>query len=339
MIKHCDERARRSVIRSACRAAVLAATFAVVGAASDSAMAQTDYPNKPIRIVVGFGAGGPSDTVSRVFGQRISEILGQPVVVENRPGAGGTIATEYVARSEPDGYTLMLLTTANATNETLRSSMPYKVGPHITAIAPLAETNNVLVVHPSLPANNMAEFIAYAKAKPEEMFYATAGVGSSTHLTHALFDMMAGTRMKAVHYRGGGPAMADLLSGQVKIMFASIAPVIGAVKEGKLRALATTGAKRDPAFPDLPTVAEAVLPGFETQLWLGLSTPAKTPRPIVDKLAKAAAEASQSPQVKDRLAKLGFVTLSGTPDAYEAFYKTEVVKWAKVIDAAGLPKQ
>ena len=173
MIRNCDARWRRSFVRNAWRAAALASAVALAGAALDSAVAQTDYPNKPIRIVVGFGAGGPSDTVSRVFGQRISEILGQPVVVENRPGAGGTIATEYVARSEPDGYTLMLLTTANATNETLRSSMPYKVGPHITAIAPLAETNNVLVVHPSLPATNMAEFIAYAKAKPEEMFYAT----------------------------------------------------------------------------------------------------------------------------------------------------------------------
>jgi tripartite-type tricarboxylate transporter receptor subunit TctC len=158
-------------------------------------------------------------------------------------------------------------------------------------------------------------------------------------LSHALFDMMAGTKMTAVHYRGGGPAMADLLSGQVKIMFASIAPVIGAVKEGKLRALSTTGAKRDPAFPDVPTVAESVLPGYQTQLWLGLTVKAGTPRPIVDKLAAAAAQAVEAPQVKDRLGRLGFATLSSTPEKFDAFYKSEVAKWAQVIQVTGLPLQ
>jgi tripartite-type tricarboxylate transporter receptor subunit TctC len=331
---------KQLLMRSCVRHAVaLILTMAVGGVTSEAAFAQSGYPNKPIRMVVGFGAGGPSDTVARAVGIKMGEILGQQIVVENRPGAGGTIATNYVAQADADGYTLMLISTANATNETLFKNMHYKVGPHFIALAPLAETNNVLVVHPSLPAKTMAEFIALAKAKPDEMFYATAGIGSSTHLTHALFDMMAGTTMKAVHYRGGGPAMADLLSGQVKIMFASIAPVIGAVGDGRLRALATTGAKRDPAFPDLPTVAEAVLPGFETQLWLGLVVRAGTPRPIVDKLAAAAAEAVAAPQVKDRLTKLGFATLTSTPEKFDAFYKGEVAKWAKVIQATGMPLQ
>ena len=328
-----------STRRQVWNAAALATAIALGGALPDVALSQAGYPDKPIRLVVGQGSGGPSDTIARVVGQRMGEILGQQILVENRPGASGTIATDYVARLEADGYTLMMLTTASASNETLFRNMQYKVGSHFTAIAPLAETNNVLVVHPSLPAKNMAEFIAHAKAKPDEMFYATAGIGSSTHLSHALFDMMAGTKMTAVHYRGGGPAMADLLSGQVKIMFASIAPVIAAVREGKLRALSTTGAKRDPAFPELPTVAEAVLPGFETQLWLGLSVRAGTPRPIVDKLATAAAQAIETPHVKDRLVKLGFATLSSTPEKFEAFYKSEVAKWAKVIEVTGLPLQ
>ena len=330
---------QRRLMRECVWHVTLALAVALACVMSDSALAQTGYPNKPMHLVVGFGAGGPSDTVARVVGQRMGEILGQQIVVENRAGAGGTIATDYVAGQAADGYTLMLLTTANATNETLFRNMQHKVGPDFTAVAPLAETNNVLVVHPSLPATNMVEFIALAKAKPDEMFYATAGIGSSTHLSHALFDMMAGTKMKAVHYRGGGPAMADLLSGQVKIMFASIAPVIGAVREGKLRALATTGAKRDSAFPELPTVAEAVLPGYETQLWLGLSVRTGTPRPIIDKLAAAAAQAVESPQVKNRLGELGFSTLTSTPEKFEAFYKSEVVKWAKVIEATGMPRQ
>ena len=297
--------------------------------------AQSDFPSRPIHFVVGFAPGGPSDIISRVIGARMGDELGQQVVVENRTGAGGTVATDYVARTDPDGYTMLNTTTANASNEALSRTLQARFGRDLAAVATLADTANILVVHPSLGVKNLAEFIALAK-RQQGLFYATAGVGSSTHLTSELFNTMAGVKIMPVHYRGGGDALKDLLSGQVKIMFASIAPVIGAVKEGKLRALATTGAKRDPAFPDLPTVAEAVLPGFETQLWLGLSTPAKTPRPIVDKLAKAAAEASQSPQVKDRLAKLGFATLSGTPDAYEAFYKTEVAKWAKVIRDADI---
>ncbi len=328
-----------SMRRQTWHAVAVATAIALAGALPRVALAQAGYPEKPIRLVVGLASGGPADTIARVVGQRMGEVLGQPMVVENRPGASGNIATDHVARLEADGYTLMMLSTINASNETLFRNMQYKVGTHFTAIALLAETNNVLVVHPSLPEKNMAEFIAHAKAKPEEMFYATAGIGSSTHLTHALFDMMAGTKMTAVHYRGGGPALADLLSGQVKIMFASIAPVIGAVREGKLRALSTTGAKRDPAFPELPTVAEAVLPGFETQLWLGLSARAGTPRPIVDKLAAAAAQAIDSPQVKDRLVKLGFTTASSTPEKFEAFYKSEVAKWAKVIEVTGIPLQ
>ena len=262
--------------------------------ASSAALAQSDFPNKPIHFVVGFAAGGPSDIISRVIGAKMGDELGQQVVVENRTGAGGTVATDYVARSEPDGYTMLNTTTANPSNETLSKTLQARFGKDLVAVATLADTANILVVHPSLGVKNMAEFIALAK-KQKDLLYATAGVGSATHLTSELFNTMAGVKTMPVHYRGGGDALKDLLSGQVKIMFSSIAPVIGFVQEGKLIGIATTGAKRDPAFPNLPTVAEAGLPGFETRLWIGITVRAGTPKPIIDKLAAAATKAAQDP--------------------------------------------
>jgi tripartite-type tricarboxylate transporter receptor subunit TctC len=319
--------------------APLAVAIGIAALSSGSALAQSSFPNKPIHFVVGFSAGGPSDIISRVVGAKMSETLGQQVVVENRTGAGGTIATDHVARSEPDGYTLLNTTTANASNETLSKTLQARFGTDLVAVATLAETANVLVVHPSLGAKNMKEFIALAKQKPGELFYATAGVGSSTHLTSELFNLMAGTKLMPVHYRGGGATLKDLLSGQVKIMFSSIAPVINLVREGKLIALATTGAKRDAAFPDLPTVAESGLPGFETQLWIGMTARAGTPKPVIDKLAAAAAKALQDPMVKETLAKQGFAPLIKTPEQFDAFYRAERDKWAKVIKTTGMDKQ
>jgi tripartite-type tricarboxylate transporter receptor subunit TctC len=316
--------------RLSARAAATAVAFGMVLVASSGSLhAQGAYPTKPIRIVVGFSPGGPSDIISRVVGAKVGEILGQQIIVENRTGAGGTIATEYVARSDPDGYTLLNTTTANAVNETLSKTLQYKVGPDLVAVTPLAKTANVLVVHPSLGVKTMAEFIALAKSKPGEIFYATAGRGTATHLTSEMFNMMAGTKLMAVHYRGGGDTIKDLLSGQVKVMFSSIAPVINLVKEGKLLALSTTGAKRDPAFPDVPTVAESV-PGFETELWIGLTSRAGTPKDIVDKFSAATTQA---------LAKLGFAPMISTPAQFDAFYRAERDQWAKVIKATGMDKE
>ena len=320
------------------RAAILAAVVAAAIAASGAAPAQPSYPNKPIHFVVGFSAGGPSDIISRVVGAKMSESLGQQVVVENRTGAGGTISTDYVARSDPDGYTLLNTTTANASNETLSKTLQARFGKDLVAVATLADTANVLVVHPSLGVKNMAEFTALAKKKPGELLYATAGVGSATHLTNELYNMMAGTKLMPVHYRGGSAAAKDLLSGQVKIMFSSIAPVINLIKEGKLIGLATTGATRDPAFPNLPTIAESGLPGFETRLWIGMTVRAGTPKPIIDKLAAAATKAIQDPQVKATLAKLGFQPLVKTPEQFAAFYIAERDKWGKVIKQTGMDK-
>jgi tripartite-type tricarboxylate transporter receptor subunit TctC len=320
--------------------AALSATFIVLaGVASDDAYAQANYPTKPIRIVVGFSAGGPADIIARVVGGKLGDILGQQVYVENRIGAGGTIGTETVARAEPDGYTLLMTPLANAVNETLFQNMRYKVGDHLVAVAPVAETANVLVVHPSVEAKTVSEMIALAKSKPGEIFCATAGRGTATHLTCELFNLMAGTKLVAVHYRGGGDTIKDLLSGQVKAMFSSIAPVLAYVKDGRLRGIATTGPKRDAALPELPTIAESGLPGFDVRLWLGLLAPAGTPRVAIDRLATATTQALNTPDLKAALAAQGFEPLIGTPEQFDAFYRSEVAKWAKVIEATGMTAQ
>jgi tripartite-type tricarboxylate transporter receptor subunit TctC len=296
------------------------------------------YPSKPIRIVVGFAAGGPADIIARVLGAKLGETLGQQVVVENRTGAGGTIATEAVARADPDGYTLLMTPVANAVNETLFPNLRARFGEHLAAVVSVAETANVLVVHPSFGVKSVPELIALARAKPGEILYATAGRGTATHLTSELFNMMAGTKLNPLHYRGGGDVVKDLLSGEVKLMFSSIAPVIDFVKEGRLIGLATTGPQRDPALPDLPTLAEA-LPGFDMRLWLGVLAPLGTPQPVIDKLSSATAQALAADDVKQTLASQGFRPLPGTSQDFAAFYRSEVEKWAKVIKATGITAQ
>ena len=331
---HAEERPRR---RKLGRKAFIAITFGGSVFASSAALAQSIFPNKPIHFVVGFAPGGPSDIISRVIGAKMSDELGQQVVVENRTGAGGTVATDYVARSEPDGYTMLNTTTANPSNESLSKTLQARFGKDLAAVATLADTANILVVHPSLGVKSLAEFIALAKEQ-KDLLYATAGVGSSTHLTSELFNTMDGVKTIPVHYRGGGDALKDLLSGQVKMMFSSIAPIIGYVQTGKLIGIATTGAKRDPAFPNLPTVAEAGLPGFETRLWIGITVRAGTPKPIIDKLAAAATKAAQDPTVVATLAKQGFEPLIMSPAQFEAYYLAERDKWGKVIKDTGMDK-
>ena len=319
------------------RRAVIAIVLGASAFASSVALAQSDFPNKPIHFIVGFAPGGPSDIISRVIGVKMGDELGQQVVVENRTGAGGTVATDYVARSDPDGYTILNTTTANPSNESLSKTLQARFGKDLAAVATLADTANILVVHPSLGVKNLAELIALAKNE-KGLLYATAGVGSATHLTSELFNSMAGVKTMPVHYRGGGDALKDLLSGQVKMMFSSIAPVIGYVQEGKLIGIATTGAKRDPAFPNLPTVAEAGLPGFETRLWIGITVPAGTPKPIIEKLAAVATKAAQDPAVVATLAKQGFQPLVMNPEQFDAYYRAERDKWGKVIKDTGMDK-
>ena len=315
--------------------------FAVVMAVAVSApaVAQSSFPNKPIRFVIGFAAGGPTDIMARIVGAKTGELLGQQVIIENKTGAGGLIATEMVARSEPDGYTLLCTATSAAVNETLSKTIRIELGRDLVAVAPQAETANILVVHPSLGVNDLAGFTALARSKPGEIFYATAGRGSATHLTAELFNMAAGSKLMPVHYRGGGDTVKDLMSGQVKVMFSTIAPVQQLVRDGRLIGLATTGPKRDPAFPELPTIAEAQFPGFDVRLWIGLTAPAGTPRDVIKKLEAATMQALKTPEVQKALTAQGFSPMIGTAEEFDAYYRAERAKYAKVIQASGMDKE
>lgn len=311
--------------------------LALAGAVgSRPAQAQVPYPSKPIRLVVGFVAGGPTDIIARVVGAKLGEALGQQVLVENRSGASGNIAAEAVARAEPDGYTLLTTILSNAVNESLFKNFKYKFVDHFDPIAAIADTGLVLLVHPSLEVRTMQELIAMAKAKPGDLFYATAGKGTATHLAAELFNTTAGIKMTAVHYKGGGETIRELLSGQVKVMFSTIPPVLSFVREGKLRGMATTALKRDDALPALPTIAESGLPGFDVRLWFGLSTTKGTPRPVIDKLSDALKKILDTEDTQKKFAAAGFAPLPpGTPEQFGAFYKNEAAKWAKVVEAVG----
>jgi tripartite-type tricarboxylate transporter receptor subunit TctC len=268
----------------------------------------------------------------------MGEILGVQAVIENKGGAGGMIAAEAAARSDPDGHTLLNTPIAYAVNETLSKSIRVLLGKDLVAVGPQAETANILVVHPSLGVKDLKEFIALVKSKPNEILYATAGRGSATHLNSEFFNIEAGVKMNPVHYKGGADTVKDLLTGQVKVMFSSIAPVQELVKDGRLIGLATTGPKRDPAFPDLPTVAETI-PGFDVRLWMGLTAPAGTPPAIIKRLEDANRQAVESPDVKKVLAAQGFAPLAGSAAEFDAFYRKERDKWAKVITASGMDKE
>ena len=320
-------------------AAIMVMTVGISIAAFNSALAQSNYPTKPIRILVGFAPGGPSDIISRVVGAKMGELLGQQFVIDNKTGAGGAIAVEAAARSDPDGYTLLNTTLGTAVNETLSKTIRYEIGKDIIAVGPQAENPNILVVHPSLGVKSVAELITLAKSKPGEIFYASAGRGSATHLNSELFNMVAGTKLIAVHYRGGGETVKDLLSGQVKVMFSSIAPVQEFVKDGRLLGLATTGPQRAQAFPALPTIAESGFPGFDVRLWMGLTAPKGTPPDIIKRLEAANRKALESPEIKQALAAQGFAPLIGTAEEFDALYRTERDKWAKVIKATGMDKE
>lgn len=320
------------------RAALFAGALGLTVVASQAALSQSGFPNRPIHVLVGFAPGGPSDIIARVVGAKTAEILGTQVIIENKTGAGGSIAVEAVARSAPDGYTLVNTTVGTAVNEFLSKTIKYQFGKDIIAVGPQAETANILVVHPSLGVKSVAELVALAKSKPGIVQYATAGRGSATHLNSELFNMVADIKTIPVHYKGGGETVKDLLSGQVKMMFSSIAPVQEFVRNGQLIGLATTGPKRDPAFPNLPTVAESGYPGFDVRLWIGLSAPAGTPKDIIKKLDDANRKAVESPEIQKALAAQGFAPLVGSAEDFDKFYRSERDKWSKVIFATGMDK-
>lgn len=294
------------------------------------------YPSKPIRMVVPFPPGGPTDLVARLIGQKLSERWGQQVVVENRAGAGGTIGAEFVARSAPDGYTLVMGSTANmAVNVSLYDKLSYDPIKDFAPVNLAAVTPNLLVVNPNFPANNVTEFIALAKAKPESINYGTGGSGTPSHLAAELFKTMAGIQMNHVPYKGSIPALTDIMGGQVTLMFDSMASALPLVKSGKLKALAQTGTRRSAAVPDLPTIGESGLPGYEVAGWFGIFAPAGTPRDIVNKLSGEITQILSLPDVKARYALLGTEPGPGNPDEFSRFLALEIRKWAKVIKDSG----
>lgn len=312
----------------------LAAAAAALPASSDLAYAQA-YPTRPVRIVVGFSAGSTADILARLIGQWLSERLGQQFIVETRPGAGGSLATGTVARARPDGYTLLLLGSPEAINATMYENLNFNFLRDIAPIGGIARAPNVMVVHPSFPARTIPEFIAYAKANPGKVTMASAGVGSTSHMSGELFKMMAGVDMVHVPYRGQASALTDLLGGQVQVDFAPMPPAIEYVRTAALRALAVTTATRQEALPDVPTIGE-FLPGYDASTDLGLGAPKDTPAEIIDRLNNEVNAALADPKMKARLADLGSTVLPGSPDAFGKLLIEQVDKWGKVIRAAGL---
>ena len=319
-------------------AACVAAAAGLVLAMSGPSQGQAAYPSKPVRLIVGFAPGGPTDILARVIGNGMSKALGEQMFVENRSGAGGNIATEAAARAEADGHTAMVTLMSTAVNESLFKSFKIKFADSFDPIGGIAVTGLVLLVHPSLEAKSVSDLIKLAKAKPGDLLYASAGAGTSTHLGAELFNSLAGTKLMPVHYKGGGETLKDLLSGEMKIMFSTIPPVLPFVKDGRLRGLATSGFKRDPALPDLPTVDEAGVKGYQMPLWFGLSVPKGTPQPVRDKLAAALKQTLAMPDVKDAFDKQGFAAMEMGSDEFGKFYVAEAAKWSKLVDSLGLAR-
>jgi tripartite-type tricarboxylate transporter receptor subunit TctC len=312
----------------------LAAGAAALPALSRIARAQA-YPSRPVRLIVSVASGGPTDMLARLMGHWLSERLGQPFVIENRPGAGGNIGTEAVVRAPADGYTLLMVTSSSAINATLYEKLNFNFIRDIVPVASIIRAPNVMVVHPSFPAKTVPEFIAYAKANPGKISFASAGIGTSLHLAGELFKMMAGVNMVHVPYRGGAPALTDLLGGQVQAMFDPTTSLVEPIRAGKLRALAVTTATRSPVLPDIPTVGEFV-PGYEVSGGQGIGAPRNTPSEIVDRLNKEINAGLADPKIKARLADVGATVFPTSPAEFAKHIVDETEKWAKVVKFAGL---
>jgi tripartite-type tricarboxylate transporter receptor subunit TctC len=294
------------------------------------------YPAKPIRFVVPYPPGGPLDVIARLLGAKVAESVHQPVIVDNKPGAGGNIGADAVAKSPPDGYTILMGAVAtHAINPTLYANIPYDAARDFIAVTQVASTPNVLVVNPSVPASNVKEFIAYAKANPGKLNFGSGSSGSAGHLAGELFKSMAGLDMVHVPYKGAAPAMQDLVGGQIQLMFDNLASSLTQVRAGRIRALAVTTARRSALAPDLPTIAESGLPGFDISTWFGIFTPAGTPRDIVEKLHAEFTRALADRAVRDRMLALGAEPVGNTPAEFAAYIRAEADKYARVIKASG----
>jgi tripartite-type tricarboxylate transporter receptor subunit TctC len=323
--------------RLAIRACVLAlAAGTLFPATKVLAQADATYPTRPIRILVGFQPGGGSDIMARAAGQKLAERWNAAVVTDNRPGAGGTIAMEIAHKAAPDGYTLLVISGSAITNATLVTRVPYDLRAAFAPITQLTSQPYVLLMHPAVPAKSVRELIAYARSSPDKLNYASSGTGSSAHLGMELFKSMTQTKMEHIPYKGSGPALIDLLGGQVQLLLASAISSAPHLNSGKLRALGVTSGKRSPNLPQLPTIAEAGVPGYDVTGWYGIVAPARTPPAIVKKLSEELGRAMHTPEVTDKLAADGTEALTGTPDEFKATIAKEIEKWIQLVKATGL---
>jgi tripartite-type tricarboxylate transporter receptor subunit TctC len=302
---------------------------------SPAALAQA-FPNKPLRLICPFPPGGAVDIASRAIAQELSKNLGQPVTVENRPGAGGNIGGAEAARANPDGYTIFMTTSGiQAINPVLYAKMPFDPSKDLVPVSALVSLNNVLVLHPSVKANSVPEVIAMARSQPGTMNYASSGSGTSIHMSGEMFKSLTGVNITHIPYKGSAPAMTDLLGGQVMMMFDNIPSAIPHIKSGKLKALATTGAKRDPLLPELPTLAEAGISGYESGVWFGLAVPANTPRDVIMKLNAEAIKGTRSPEFVKRMTELGYNIMGTSPEVMTDMSRAEVQRWGPIVRSSG----
>ncbi len=313
---------------------LLAGTIAAAMFATS--VAAQSYPSKPVKIIVPFAAGGPADNYARFMAQRLQDALGQPFVVDDRPGAGSVIGTDVVAKSAPDGYTLLLMSNTHTVNESLTPNKPFNLMRDFVAIAPINYSDLVLVANPALPASNLKDLIARAKTMPGKINYASSGQGTPYHMAGELFKSMAGVYLVHIPYRGSSGARTDVIGGQVEVMFDAVTTMAEQVKAGKVKAIATTGKARSDVLPDVPTMSEAGLPGYEATIWLGLMAPKGTPKAIVDKLNETMSKIASQPDVKALWAKQGAAPMVMTPEAFDKYTRDDITKWAKVIKSANI---
>jgi tripartite-type tricarboxylate transporter receptor subunit TctC len=311
----------------------IVALLALAGAVITSAPAAIadDYPSRPVKIIVPFGAGGPTDVYTRAIAEELRKSLHQPFIMENRPGAGTTIGTDVVAKSQPDGYTLLMVSGTQTVNETLYAHKPYQLMRDLVPIAPLIDTDLVLVVHPSLPAKTLGELLALAHAKPGTLNYGSSGPGSNYHMAGELLKNLTGVDIAHVPYKGSTGARNDILSGQIQILFDSVPTMAPQIKAGMVRALGTSGKSRSPILPDVPTMAEAGVPSFNATLWVGFMAPAGTPKPIIDKLHDEITKILRRPDIKQAWEKTGATPIVMTQPEFKSFMEAQVAKWAQVI--------
>ena len=293
------------------------------------------YPARPVKIIVPFAAGGPADIYARFVGERLQGVLGQPFVVENRPGGGAVVGTDVVAKSAPDGYTLLMMSNTHTVNESLIQNKPYQLLRDLVPVAPVNYSDLVMVVHPSVPASTLAEFIALAKAKPGGLNYASSGPGTPYHMAGELFKAMASVDIVHIPYKGSSGARTDILGGQVQMMFDAITTMAPNVRAGKLKALATSGKARSPVLPEVPTVSEAGVAGYDAVIWLGIMAPAGTPKPIVDRLNAEITRATNAAETREAWSKQGAVAMSMAPEEFGRFMREDIDKWARIVKISG----